>query len=148
MTSSRTPPALAAATTAWCLAFLVPHAYWAAGGRADLGTTSLAADRAFDQPLFVAYNGAAMVACTVGAVAALLLPRTTPRGRPRTISRVIALASGGALLARGAVGLVDLAVGAAQGGAASPLVLVLVEPAFVLGGALWLVLGLTLRGRA
>ncbi|WP_164477877.1 DUF3995 domain-containing protein [Nocardioides pantholopis] len=142
--SAETRRVVAFGAAAWCLVFLIPHGYWGLGGRAGLGDSSRAADQAFEQAWFTLYNGAVIVLCVLGAAWALLL--ATPRllDRPSGLLRLVALTAGVLLLLRGGVGLAALAVDVVSGDALPPLILGLVEPAFVLGGLIWLALGRTI----
>lgn len=129
------------AVAAWCLVFLVPHLYWAAGGRRGLGSEVVAMDVAFSQPWFVAYNGATALACVVGAGGALALLARRGGRYPRWWWRA-ALALAVLLGLRAAAGLpVDLAAG----DLASPPVLVAVEIWFAVGALVFAGLARDLR---
>lgn len=130
---------LRAGVLVWSVVFVVPHLYWALGGRAGLGTDRATADAAFDRPWFVAYNLLTVVLTVVGA--GLCVAWTRPgRAAPRVDRlRQLALVGAVVLLLRGGVGLVLLLVGSALGDEPWPTpVLVAVEPWFVVGGLLYL----------
>lgn len=115
-------------TAVWCVLFAVPHVYWAFGGRKGLGSQADDADVALGTWWFAAYNDAVIVACMAGVVLCVAAFRTG--GLPlRRLCLLVAVA----LWLRGLVGVAGLVVGTAR----TPLVLLLVEPAFVVGGLLW-----------
>lgn len=126
---------LGAATCAWSLAFAALHLYWAAGGREGLGVEAPAADAALSQPSFFAYNVLVGVMAVVGAAVAVMLVRRPPAGIG--VVRAAAWAACVTLSLRGAVGLVGLAVDFAGGGTTAPVLLVAIEPWFLLGGLLY-----------
>lgn len=120
----------------WSLLFAAPHFYWAAGGRAGLGSQAGAADAALQQTWFVAYNLAAGCLGILGVVLALALARGW--GRPvvrHWLVRAAAAAAVGLIL-RGAVGLTLLGVELLRGtfDGQTPAILLAIEPWFVLGG--------------
>jgi hypothetical protein len=122
--------------TGWSLVFAVPHFYWASGGRAGLGAAAAAADAALAQTWFAAYNGVAGCLGLGGAVLALVLG--SGRGGLRMRRWLICAAGAAAvvLLLRGFLGLTLLAVSVLRGtfDAQTPMILVAIEPWFVLGG--------------
>jgi hypothetical protein len=125
----------AALVVIWSLAFAAPHLYWASGGRAGLGSQAVAADIALQQSWFAAYNVAAGGLAICGAAVAVLL--TTGRGR--RVRRWLLVVTGTAavvLLVRGVLGLSLLTVSLLRGTSdeQAPLILLLVEPWFLLGG--------------
>lgn len=125
------------ATLAWSLVFAAPHLYWMAGGRWGLAGQASAADEALSQPWFYAYNLLAAVLALVGAGVALWIARDATSARVRRVLRAVARAASLLLLARGAIGVTLLAADLARGVMDSPLILVAVEPWFVLGGVLF-----------
>lgn len=130
-------------TSTWCVlvvvwssVFAAPHFYWALGGRAGLGAQAAAADAALQQGWFSAYNLAAGVLGLLGAAAGALVAvgRLTAPLQRRLL---MALAAASVLLLlRGALGLSLLAAGTSSGASDEPvpLVLLAIEPWFVLGG--------------
>ncbi|WP_176946321.1 DUF3995 domain-containing protein [Blastococcus aurantiacus] len=130
----------------WALAFAAPHLYWAGGGRRGLGEETSAADDALATPWFAAYNLVVAVLAVVAGVLALALFRRGVGLRARPWVRRTALAAATVLLVRGALGVVLLLVDAVTGtdGQAPPLVLLAVEPWFVVGGCLHLGAALSL----
>lgn len=141
---TRSVRALGWACTAWCLVFAAPHVYWAVGGRAGLGAEAAAADAALATWWFAAYNVVATVLALVGAWLAPALAQGWP-GPLRRWWHPVVTAAAVLLLVRGAIGLVGLALAAAGEGIDSPVVLLAVEPWFVLGGLLFGALALASR---
>lgn len=135
-------PAVASSVRGWCalagvwsLVFAAPHFFWAVGGRAGLGTAAAAADAALQQGWFAAYNLAAGCLGIVGALVALALARGVgPRARRWLLTASIVASV--VLLIRGALGLTLLGADALgrTPDDQMPLVLLLIEPWFVLGG--------------
>ena len=125
---------------AWSLVLLVPHLDWAAGGRGGLGSQSGAADAAFDQPWFAAYNLAACLLTLTGGAWAAAEAAGVLDSRGRRRLRRAAWAAGVLLLLRGLLGVSLLGSGVVTGESLPPPVLVAVEPWFLLGGVayLWL----------
>ncbi len=122
----------------WSLVFAVPHGYWAAGGRAWLGTRTTAADAAFDQLWFFVYNLVLIVLAVCGVVVALVLAGGRGGFLLRRWLVFAATLAGIALLLRGGLGVImlvaDLASAALDN--RTPPVLLIIEPYFVLGGLL------------
>lgn len=118
----------------WALLFAAPHFYWAAGGRWGLGAQAAAADQALQQRWFFTYNLLVGVLSVGGAVLAVALARPHREGPVRRLLRAAAWVACGVLALRGAVGVAALSLDVATGALDSPLVLVLMEPWFVLGG--------------
>lgn len=128
---------------AWCLAvgvwsvvFAAPHFYWAAGGRAGLGSQAAAADAALAQTWFAAYNLAAGVLGVAGALLAAALAQRWAGPRVRRWLLAAAILAGAVLLARGVIGTALLAVdqGGDLSGGQIPPILLAIEPWFILGG--------------
>ncbi|GAA1560826.1 hypothetical protein GCM10009789_12650 [Kribbella sancticallisti] len=142
MTGKWTPAAIV-----WAGLFSALHWWWAVGGRSGLGASTSAADAALETPWFAAYNlGVALAS----AALAVWLWRTRPERRADTIgarSRLNwALVTVAVLLvARGGVGVCLMLFDVLRGeGDHSSLLLVAIEPYFLLGG---LILGFTWRTR-
>ncbi|MBA8823609.1 heme/copper-type cytochrome/quinol oxidase subunit 2 [Saccharopolyspora lacisalsi] len=128
------------AVGAWSLVFAVPHIYWAAGGRTGLGTRTTAADAAFDQLWFFVYNLVIVVLAVCGVVVALVLAGDWGGFLLRRWLVFAATLAGVALLLRGGLGMIvivaDLASAALDN--RTPLILLVIEPYFVLGALLFL----------
>ena len=120
----------------WSLVFAAPHVYWALGGRAGLAGQAAEAEAAFEQTWFAAYNLVAALLAIAGAVVSVVLTRGPGGPRLRRYLLMATAAGGVALLARGALGMTLLAVGALQGGPEDPvpLILLAIEPWFLVGG--------------
>ena len=120
----------------WSLVFAAPHFYWALGGRAGLGAEAAAADAALRQGWFAVYNLAAGCAGLLGAVAGVVIATGVGGPRLRHWLLVAAGIAGVGLLLRGGLGLTLLGVGMLSGTSDGqvPLVLLAIEPWFVLGG--------------
>lgn len=118
----------------WALLFAAPHFYWAAGGRGGLGAQAAAADQALEQRWFFTYNLFVGLLSVGGAVVAVTLARPHRKGSVRCLLRAAAWAGCVVLALRGAVGVAALSLDVARGTLDSPLLLVLMEPWFVLGG--------------
>ncbi|GAA1611433.1 hypothetical protein GCM10009789_77190 [Kribbella sancticallisti] len=135
------------AAIAWAALFSAVHWYWAFGGRAGLGASTAEADAALQTPLFAAYNLG--VAATTAALAAGLW-WTRPGRRERIAGRRIlldwVLVAGAILLAaRGGLGVCLMILDVVRGEGDHPsLLLVVIEPYFLLGG---LILGFTWLAR-
>ena len=119
----------------WSLVFAAPHFYWALGGRAGLGAQAAAADAALQQAWFAAYNLVAGGLGLLGAVAAALIAF----GIGARLHRYLLIASVVAcvlLLSRGALGLglLGAAMLDGQSSGQTPVILLAIEPWFVLGG--------------
>ena len=136
-----------AAVITWSLIFAAPHFYWALGGRAGLAGQAAAADVALQQTWFAAYNLAAGCLAIAGAVVAAALTLGWSSRRIRCGLLIATAAASVVLLIRGLLGLTLLAVSLLQGtfDAQMPLVLVAIEPWFLLGGLAYG--GLTLNQR-
>ena len=136
-----------AAVITWSLIFAAPHFYWALGGRAGLGAQAAAADAALQQTWFAAYNLAAGCLAIAGAVVAAVLMLGRGSRRIRRSLLIATAAASAVLLVRGFLGLTLLAVSLLQGtlDAQMPLVLVAIEPWFLVGGLTYG--GLTLSQR-
>jgi len=120
----------------WSLVFAAPHFYWALGGRGGLGTQAAAADAALQQGWFAVYNIAAGCSGIAGAVLGGVLATTwAGRGVHRWLL-VAATVACVVLLLRGALGLTLLGASRLSGtfDGQVPLVLLAIEPWFVLGG--------------
>jgi len=127
---------------AWSVIFAAPHLYWATGGRAGLGTQTAAANAALGRTWFVLYNLAVAALALGGTLVALLITVSRVGARARRRFGAAAGAAGVVLLVRGAVGLALLAVGVLRGeGSATPLLLLAIEPWFVIGGIAYAGLG-------
>lgn len=120
----------------WSLIFAAPHFYWAAGGRAGLGSQAAAADAALGQTWFAAYNLAAAVLGVFGAVLASALARQWGNRLFRRWALAAAVLAGVVLLLRGVVGVALLAIDPTDGvlDDQTPPILLAIEPWFVLGG--------------
>jgi amino acid transporter len=120
----------------WSLAFAAPHFYWAAGGRAGLGSQVAAADVALEQAWFAAYNLAAGFLGVCGAALALALATESRIRRFRRWLLAAAVVASAVLLLRGLVGTALLAIGSGGGvlDGQTPPILLAIEPWFVLGG--------------
>jgi hypothetical protein len=131
----------------WSLVFAAPHFYWALGGRAGLASQAAAADVALQQRWFAAYNLLAGCLAIFGAMVAAVLTLGWGGRRVRRCLLVATAAASVVLLARGLVGLTLLAVSLLQGtlDQQTPLVLLAIEPWFLLGGLAYG--GLTLHQR-
>jgi len=138
----------AGAAAVWALAFAAASAYWALGGSAGTGTLArdLAAQADTREPGFVALLWVAAVAKALLALPALALRlRLGARTRRRVVIAATVLGAG--LVLYGAAGFADFALMAAgarpvPAGVGEPAVfwyLVLWEPVWMLGGALFLV---------
>jgi len=125
--------AVAAAT--WSIVFAAVHVYWASGGRGGLGTAAAQADQAFSTTWFWAYNAVVAMLALGGAVVATSTAVVTSRRTARVV-RAASWAAACVLVARGGLGLVFLLIDLAAGGLdpRPPLVLLLIEPAFIVGG--------------
>lgn len=124
------------AAGAWSVLFAAPHFYWAAGGRAGLGSQAAAADAALAQTWFAAYNLAAGGLGVLGAVLAFTLSKRWGAGRWRRWLLAAAALAAAVLVLRGVVGLTLLVrdfEGAVLNGHVPPILLA-IEPWFVLGG--------------
>lgn len=123
----------------WSLLFAAPHFYWAAGGRAGLGSQAAAANAALQQAWFAAYNLAAGCLGILGAVLALALARGWGRPVVRRWLVRAAAATAVVLLLRGAVGLTLLGVELPRGtiNGRTPGILLAIEPWFVLGAVVY-----------
>jgi hypothetical protein len=124
------------AVVGWCLVFAAPHFYWAAGGRAGLGSQTAAADTALGQPWFAAYNLTAGVLGILGAALALALARAWGTRRLRGWMLTVAVLASSVLVIRGLVGMALLATDVGRGAFDTqiPPVLLAIEPWFLLGG--------------
>ena len=124
------------AAIVWSAVFGLVHLYWAGGGRRGLGGSADDADAALAAGWFQLYNlsTAALAVCGAGLAATLLRPGIA-RVTSRWVGR-LAVAAAVVLLARGTLGTVLLIAEAVGDDPAEhrPVLLVLVEPWFVLGG--------------
>jgi uncharacterized membrane protein YeaQ/YmgE (transglycosylase-associated protein family) len=120
----------------WSLVFAAPHFYWALGGRAGLGAQAAAADAALQQGWFATYNLAAGCLGILGAVVAAVLAMTWGGRRVHRWLLVAATVACVVLLLRGALGLTLLGASVLAGtfDEQAPVVLLVIEPWFVLGG--------------
>ena len=144
----QTCPVAAAAVSTWALAFAAIHWYWAVGGRAGLGEQTSAADAALSTGWFAAYNlGVAAVSTLVcGLTASAVRPRLNRIARRRLAH--LCLVGAIVLSARGVVGIALLVPEILSGEIERrPLILQLIEPGFLLGGALFLSLRVSLAGQ-
>lgn len=116
------------AACAWAFAFAAAHVYWGLGGRAGLpvGVPMTGA-------LFVV-NLVAIPLCLVSALLALALVRPWGRLIPRWMLLAAAWGACALLVLRGGVGLVQLLGSALE---QVPLLIVLAEPRFLVGGILF-----------
>lgn len=122
--------------SAWSLVFAAPHFSWALGGRAGLGGQAAAAEAALEQSWFAVYNLAAGILGIVGAAVGIVLATTVGGRRVRRWLLVAATVACVVLLLRGVLGVALLGVAALTGelDEQTPLVLLAIEPWFVLGG--------------
>lgn len=120
----------------WSLVFAAPHFYWALGGRAGLGAQAAAADAALQQGWFAIYNLAAGCLGILGAVVGAVIATKLGGRRAHRWLLVAATVACVVLLLRGALGLTLLGGSALSGtfDKQAPLVLLAIEPWFVLGG--------------
>ncbi len=120
----------------WSLVFAAPHFYWALGGRGGLGAQAAAADAALQQGWFAAYNLAAGILGISGAVVGVVVATTWGGRRVRRWLLSAASVACVLLLLRGALGLTLLGGSVLSGtfDEQAPLVLLAIEPWFVLGG--------------
>ncbi len=125
--------AIAAAT--WSIVFGAVHVYWAAGGRGGLGAEAAEADKPFSTAWFWAYNAVVAMLSLGGAVVAAWTAVVTSPRTARFLRRVSWVAAW-VLGARGGLGILFLLVDLGAGGPdpRPPLVLLLIEPAFIVGG--------------
>jgi hypothetical protein len=126
---------VATAATTWSIVFAAVHVYWASGGRGGLGETAAEADEAFSTTWFWAYNAVVAMLSVGGAVVAA---STAVATSPRTarLLRGACWAAACVLVARGVLGIVFLLIDLAAGklDPMPPLLLLLIEPAFIVGG--------------
>jgi cytochrome b subunit of formate dehydrogenase len=136
-----------AVVSTWSLLFAAPHLYWALGGRAGLAGEAAAADVAFEQSWFAAYNLAAGCLAISGAMVAAVLTMGWGSRRVRRCLLIATAAACVVLLVRGLLGLTLLAASLVQGtlDERTPPILLAIEPWFVLGGLAYG--GLTLHHR-
>lgn len=120
----------------WSLVFAAPHFYWAMGGRAGLGAQAAAADAALQQGWFAVYNLAAGCLGILGAVVGAVLATMWGGRRVHRWLLVAATIPCVVLFLRGALGLTLLGASVLSGtfDEQAPLVLLAIEPWFVLGG--------------
>jgi hypothetical protein len=119
------------AAFAWAVVFLVPHVYWAAGGTAGLEGNVLRGPLA-------AINSVAIACSVVAAALALALARAWGASLPRRIVLLAASTASAVLVLRGAAGIAASVAEALVGAGPPPPLLVLVfEPLFVVGGLLF-----------
>ncbi len=131
---------------AWSLVFAAPHFYWALGGRAGLGAEAETADAALQQSWFAAYNLAAGGLAVLGAALALVLARGWVGQRVKRLLLVLAATAGVILLLRGALGLTLLGVSLLDRSYEdTPMILLAIEPWFVLGGLVYVAMVLDQR---
>lgn len=126
----------AVAAVLWSAAFAAIHVYWASGGRRGLGTVATEADDALATGWFAVYNAGVAVLSIGAAVAAAAAGLRRTSDRVLRLVRTLFLAAAAVLLVRGCVGIAALLADAVNGGRgpAPPLILVLIEPSFVVGG--------------
>jgi hypothetical protein len=147
MESDRTATrAKAAAVCIWTAVFSLIHWYWSLGGRAGLGAEAAEADAAFATSWFAVYNaGVAALSLAVCALVGFAIWRPTgkrTRGRVARLMLLVAIL----LLIRGLLGVTLLVPEIVKGTVGErPWMLLLIEPYFLLGGALFAVLWLSLR---
>lgn len=124
------------ATGVWSAVFAAPHVYWAAGGRAGLGSQAAAADAALEQTWFAAYNLVAGGLGVLGVVLAFTLAERWGTGRLRRWLLAAATLAAAVLLLRGVVGMALLAMEFEEAvlNRQAPPILLAIEPWFVLGG--------------
>ena len=134
----------------WCLAFAVLHLFWAAGGSLGLAT-SAGRDLATRRPTSFVVLGLYGVAvlCLLGAALVIAVMASRP-SRRRRFATWLAIAVGAVPLFRGVALQVVLAAGIGDlrqqvGPSEAHWSLVLWNPWFVLGGALFLVVGVSSR---
>lgn len=102
-----------------------------------LGGEALAADEAFGQSWFFAYNLVTAVLAVAGAAAAVVLATQDPDRWLCRLLRSAAWVAAAALLLRGAVGVLGLGLQLVRGTMDSPPILVAIEPWFLVGGFLF-----------
>lgn len=119
----------AAATGVWSLAFAVLHLYWAFGGRAGLGGAAAAADAALARPGFAIYNWTIVALSFVGVIVAV----SAVRARAMPLAIPLTTLASAILLVRGTFGMMLLLLDPNADGE-HPLLLVVIEPSFVVGG--------------
>jgi hypothetical protein len=121
---------------AWSLLFAALHFYWAASGRAGLGAQAGAADAALRQAWFAGYNLIAAALAVLGSFVAVGLARRWGGARLRRLLLAAAAVGCIALILRGALGVVLLLADLLRGryDETTPVLLVAIEPWFVLGG--------------
>ena len=126
---------VATVAATWSIVFAAVHVYWAFGGRGGLGATAAEADEAFSTTWFWAYNAVVAMLSVGGAVVAA---STAVATSPRTarLLRGASWAAACVLVARGVLGIVFLLIDLAAGklDPMPPLLLLLIEPAFIVGG--------------
>lgn len=102
-----------------------------------LGGEAPAADEALAQPWFFAYNLLTGVLAIAGAAAAIILARRESNRWHVRVVRSAAWVAGAALVLRGAVGVTALGIQRATEAMDSPLILIAIEPWFLVGGVLF-----------
>lgn len=102
-----------------------------------LGAETLAADEALGQSWFFAYNLLTGMLALAGAVAAVILAGQANDWWLYRVLRPAAWAAGIVLLLRGLVDILALGFQVIRGTMDSPLILVVIEPWFLLGGMLF-----------
>lgn len=120
----------------WSLIFAAPHFFWALGGRAGLGPQAAEADAALQQSSFVVYNVAAGFLAILGVAVAMTLAKGWGGRRLRGWLLIAATAAAVTLLLRGLLGVALLAVSLLRGtfDDETPVILLAIEPWFLLGG--------------
>jgi Protein of unknown function (DUF3995) len=144
----------AVAAAAWCIAFAGVHLFWALGGSVGLASSAghdLAARRPATFVLFGLYGVALALLCSVAVLA--FASTTRPSARRRRAATTLVGVVGIGLLLRGAV--FEVLLGWDTGGLANrvgPLEtqwsLILWNPWFTVGGALFLASAIRLRRAA
>lgn len=121
----------------WSLLFAAIHTYWSLGGRGGLGSSARDADDALSTRWFAIYNATIVVLSLGAAVIAFLSARAGASPKVKSWLRPLALITGAVLVARGSLGVVLLLID--RGGSDDmPLLLLLIEPWFIVGGLAFL----------
>ena len=118
----------------WSLLFAAPHLYWAMGGRAGLGAEAAEADAALGETAFFIYNLAVTGLAMCGATIAVVLRRAGPR--LRNLLLLASAVASALLLLRGAIGLTLLGLSVLRStfDGQTPVLLLAIEPWFLIGG--------------
>jgi hypothetical protein len=132
------------AAAAWASSFAALHVHWVFGGRLGLGEGA-AADAAFERGWFVTFNVVAAVLCTLAAVLALSVRCAWGGAVPQWVRRGGLWATAIVLSLRGTVGTVQSLSGRRTPAEVEAPVLLLYDPWFLVGGALFTVVAIGSR---